>query len=163
MFSVVVGVALLAGPDAAGHGAGLVVSSPAFEDGGELPRVHTCDADNVPPEIAWSQVPGGTASIAVLVEESAVEPAPFTHWLVVGIPADARGLAAVPDGAVEVEPYNGPCPLEGAHRYQVHVYALDVAVSAADRAGFARASYGHVLAHGVMTATYEKAILVSQR
>ena len=53
--------------------------------------------------------------------------------------------------------YQGPCPPSGTHHYRFHVYALDTVIEKpADRAQFLREIRGHVLAHGLLVATYGK-------
>jgi phosphatidylethanolamine-binding protein (PEBP) family uncharacterized protein len=43
----------------------LELRTPAFEQGGTIPRRHTCDGDNVSPALRWSGVPGGTRSLVL--------------------------------------------------------------------------------------------------
>ena len=69
------------------------LSSTAFSDGGEIPTRHTCDGDDAPVPLAWSDSPAGTAEFALLMDDP--DARGFVHWLVVGIPAGADGL---PDG-----------------------------------------------------------------
>jgi len=104
-----------------------------------------CTGGNVSPEIAWSDAPAGTKSFAVLVHDpdAPTGGAGFWHWLVVDIPASAKGLAqgagdagakGLPPGARQIESdfgeaaWGGPCPPPGdaAHRYVFTVYALGV-------------------------------------
>ena len=42
------------------------VTSSAFQQGAAIPARYTCDGDNVSPPIAWTAVPEGTQSIAVI-------------------------------------------------------------------------------------------------
>lgn len=104
-----------------------------------------CGGGNLSPELSWSDPPAGTKSFAVLVHDpdAPTGGAGFWHWLVVDIPADARGLKqgagelsgkALPAGALQLETdfgdkfYGGPCPPPGApHRYVFTVYALKIA------------------------------------
>jgi phosphatidylethanolamine-binding protein (PEBP) family uncharacterized protein len=41
------------------------LSSTAFADGERVPPRHTCDGANVAPDLAWSDLPGATESLAI--------------------------------------------------------------------------------------------------
>jgi hypothetical protein len=45
------------------------LTSSAFADGGEIPVRYTCDGDNVSPPLAWSNLPEGTRSLALVVDD----------------------------------------------------------------------------------------------
>lgn len=144
----------------------LEVTSPAFSAGGSIPTPYTCEGAEAAPPLAWSEVPAGTRSIAILVDDPDAPRGTFTHWLVTGIPPATSSLAneaALPATASEglndrgTRGYVGPCPPSGRHRYRFRVYALDIAKPAATtRAAFLRAIEGHVLATGELVGTYEK-------
>lgn len=135
---------------------GITVTSTAFDAGDPVPERFSCEGENVPPPLAWTGVPAGTAELAVVIEDPDAPDGIFVHWLVVGIDATAAGLGAagVPPGA-EVLPgssdnptYIGPCPPndDGEHRYVFEVYALkappalDAATSALDKVRAIRAA-----------------------
>jgi Raf kinase inhibitor-like YbhB/YbcL family protein len=111
----------------------LTVTSNAFRDGGTIPKRFTCSGADVSPPLRWSDVPGGTRELAVLVEDPDADR--FVHWTVLGIPPAVHGLVEgdVPPEAVETEngfgdkAWGGPCPPEGdePHRYVFAVYAVD--------------------------------------
>jgi phosphatidylethanolamine-binding protein (PEBP) family uncharacterized protein len=44
-----------------------VLTSTAFEDGGTLPLVHTCDGAGSSPPLSWTGGPAGTLEYAVLM------------------------------------------------------------------------------------------------
>lgn len=111
----------------------LKITSPAFGNHERLPERHVHEADDVSPPLAWSGVPEGTTSFAVVCHDP---DAPlvdgFTHWVAYGIPSDAQGL---PEGGGELthgtnsfgnQEYNGPAPPpgHGTHHYYFWVYAL---------------------------------------
>jgi Raf kinase inhibitor-like YbhB/YbcL family protein len=113
--------------------AAFVLTSPAFHDGGTIPRRYTCDGANVSPALRWTAPPRGTRAFAVLVQD--VDADRFLHWSVLDIPSALQRLAEghVPPEAVETKNsfgdtgWGGPCPPEGddPHRYVFAVYALD--------------------------------------
>ena len=152
------------------------LSSPAFADGEPIPPRHTVDGDDVSPPLAWSGVPQGTASLALLVEDpDAPDPAAprrrWVHWAVCNIPADATALAEgagnghLPAGTIEglndwkTVGWRGPSPPVGRHRYVFTLHALDVVLArfrSFTKAQLEQAMHRHVLATAELTGTYER-------
>jgi Raf kinase inhibitor-like YbhB/YbcL family protein len=111
------------------------VNSPAFGDGAEIPRRHTCDGDNRSPRLTWRDVPTGTRSFVLIVDDPDAPSGTFTHWVLFDIPA---GLTELSEAATGVGlngrndfgkgGYGGPCPPKGhgPHRYFFKLSALDV-------------------------------------
>src|SRR5690606_38915629 len=113
----------------------------AFTSMGSIPRAHTCEGEDSSPPLEWSDLPEGTQSLALLVQDpDAPDPAApqriWVHWIVVDIPPDARGLDTgaskqLPAGARHGKndwgkaTWGGPCPPIGRHRYFFALYALD--------------------------------------
>jgi phosphatidylethanolamine-binding protein (PEBP) family uncharacterized protein len=63
-----------------------VLTSSDFAAGGPIPSVATCEGQDRSPELAWSGVPAGTKSLALIVEDpDAPDPAApkttWAHWL----------------------------------------------------------------------------------
>src|SRR5687767_1671363 len=101
----------------------LRIVSEAFQDGETIPARYTCDGENVSPPLAWSEVPSGTASFAVIVDDPDAPTGLFTHWLAYDLPAQATGLPeqvppepTLDNGARQGRNdfkrigYGGPCP-----------------------------------------------------
>jgi Raf kinase inhibitor-like YbhB/YbcL family protein len=120
------------GPPAA---AGTIrLTSAAFPAGATMPRRYTCSGDDVSPPLAWSGVPSGARSLALLVEDHDAPGGTFVHWTLWDLPPRTTALAAdtVPPGAKEgkssfgKEGYGGPCPPKGdqPHHYNFLLYAL---------------------------------------
>lgn len=143
----------------------IALTSPAFRDGGSIPRRYTCDGDGRSPALRWSGVPGGARELALVVEDPDADR--FVHWTVLRIPADAPGIAegSVPAAAVETENsfgkrgWGGPCPPEGddPHRYVFALYASDVPLqlgrnSSPDEVRAALAD--HAIARGTLTGRF---------
>jgi Raf kinase inhibitor-like YbhB/YbcL family protein len=122
--------------------------SPAFEAGANLPANSylnglDCHAENISPELQWSNAPAGTQSFVVILDDYEARGGDgFIHWAAYNIPATATGLAAnagasepdLPGGGRHAyndflkRSYGGPCPPEGpAHKYRFTVYALKTA------------------------------------
>jgi Raf kinase inhibitor-like YbhB/YbcL family protein len=105
----------------------LVLTSPAFPTGGAIPVQFSCDGAGVSPPLSWSGVPASTAELVLSVVDLDVAGPPFVHWLVVGIDPTVTGVGegGLPETAVEVSPWTGPCPPPGeSHDYQFTLYAL---------------------------------------
>src|SRR5688500_10145965 len=92
------------------------ISSPAFANGSDIPVRHTCDGNDLSPQIAWSDVPEGTRSLALIVDDPDAPRGTFTHWVLYDIPPDTNGLG---EGATlgiagrnsfGRSGYGGPCP-----------------------------------------------------
>lgn len=108
--------------------------SPAFTDGTEIPAEYTVDGRNVSPPLEWDDVPPGTRSLALLVEDPDVEPTPWIHWLIVDLPPDTtnlpEGVGKLPKGVFGTNDWNhtgygGPSPPRGRHHYVFKLFALD--------------------------------------
>jgi Raf kinase inhibitor-like YbhB/YbcL family protein len=109
----------------------ITVSSTAFTDGGDIPRRHTCDGDDVSPPLRFAGVPSQAQELALLVEDPDAPGGTFVHWVAWGIDPSAAALAEgeSPAGTgtngFRRRGYGGPCPPKGApHRYVFTVFAL---------------------------------------
>jgi Raf kinase inhibitor-like YbhB/YbcL family protein len=154
----------------------LTLTSTAFTDGGAIPRKYTCEGDDISPPLAWSGVPAGTQSLALIVDDpDAPDPAKpqrvWVHWVLYNLPPDSTGLAegiatsALPAGTGEGlndwdrTGYGGPCPPIGRHRYFHKLYALDTrldGLTTPRKAALEAAMKGHVLAEATLLGTYIK-------
>jgi Raf kinase inhibitor-like YbhB/YbcL family protein len=112
------------------------LSSPAFVPGGDIPRLFTCDGQNIPPHLVWTGAPDGTKSFVLIADDPDAPAGTFTHWVVFDIPGDRTDL---PSGARSDAVglvgrnsrgelgYTGPCPPSGTHHYHFRLSAIDVA------------------------------------
>jgi Raf kinase inhibitor-like YbhB/YbcL family protein len=143
------------------------LSSEAFTDGGEVPRRHTCEGEDVSPALTWSDPPSRTRALALIVDDPDAPVGTFTHWLAWNIDPVADGLGEGESAPVEgrndfgTGGWSGPCPprRHGAHRYFFRLHALDAALdvgSATGRRELERALAGHVLATAELMGTYER-------
>lgn len=153
----------------------IALRSPAFVDGERLPERFTADGIGISPPLFWSEVPPGTASFALLVEDpDAPTPQPLVHALVWSIPPtetqlpegamlqDAGGTAGdigrnsyFAEGWLPPDPPNG----HGSHDYVFQLFALsstpDIGANPG-RSEFVRAIRGNVLAAGMLVGTYSR-------
>ena len=143
------------------------LTSPAFEDAQRIPRKHTCEGEDVSPPLAWSGMPEGTGSLALVVDDPDAPGGTFTHWRAWGIAAAAGGL-----GEGEAPPFEGrndfgsvgwggPCPPpgHGPHRYFFRLHALEGELglpAGAAKAEVERAIAGRALAVAELVGIYER-------
>jgi len=154
----------------------LALTSPVFNQDGAIPKLYTCQDKNISPALAWSGLPAGTKSLALIVDDpDAPDPAApkmtWVHWVLYNIPVSATGLAeavapaALPPGTREGTNdwkrtgYGGPCPPIGRHRYFHKLYALDTVLpdlKLPTKTALEKAMQGHVLAKVELMGTYQK-------
>lgn len=152
------------------------IESSAFSEGEAIPREYTCEGENISPPLVWSDVPEGTQSLVLIVDDpDAPDPdAPkmtWVHWVVINISPTLTNLSEgmssshIPAGVVEGindwkrTGYGGACPPIGRHRYFHKLYALDTVLEGVDRPTktmVEKAMAGHVLAEATLIGTYEK-------
>lgn len=169
-----------AGHSGAASVAAIELTSPAFENGGVLPARHTCQGGNLSPALRWGNVPEGTRSLVVLMEDPSAPLLTYSHWVLFNLPPTLTDLPeglsptatpGVPEGAPAdaLRPvqgtngghnlgYDGPCPAEGqSRRYVIHLYALDTTLgldTKTTRDQLLDTIDGHVLGEGRITTLY---------
>lgn len=151
----------------------LKVSSAAFGPGEMIPVRHTCDGEDVSPPLRWDDVPEGTRSLALIVDDPDAPVGTFVHWVLYNIPPNRTDLPEGVPRQLEVPGigqqgtndfkdnrigYRGPCPPPGKpHRYFFKLYALDTTldiVKGASAATVERAMRGHIIAQGQLMGKY---------
>jgi Raf kinase inhibitor-like YbhB/YbcL family protein len=144
------------------------LTSPDFEEGGRIPRAHTCDGADAPPELHWSGIPSGVVELALTCEDRDAPGGPFVHWVAWAIDPTRGRLA--PDDAPRIgqgrngfgtDGYRGPCPPpgHGPHRYEFTLYAADRSIDLGPESTIAElrsAVEGHTRALATLTGTYER-------
>jgi Raf kinase inhibitor-like YbhB/YbcL family protein len=145
----------------------MTLTSPAWPDGGSMPRKYTQAGDDISPPLTWSGAPEGTASFVLIVHDldAAVGTDDVLHWMVWNIPGTSTGLPeqvaqgpTLTDGSRQISAtgpnYRGPgAPAAGpAHHYIFELFALDTAIDvpavgaspAQTRAAVMAAMAGHI-------------------
>ncbi len=152
----------------------LVLESPAFHAQGSIPARYSCEGKDVSPPLAWSGVPSGTRSLALIVDDpDAPDPAAprmtWVHWVLYNLPV---GTTELPEDLHTLPPgtqqglndwrkagYGGPCPPIGTHRYFHKLYALDTVLpdlKQPTKAQLESAMRGHILEQAELIGTYRK-------
>lgn len=147
------------------------LKSTAFQNGGEIPRKHTCDGADASPALAWQGAPAGTRAFALVADDPDAPGGTWVHWVIYDLPAAAKELPGefatietLPNGAKQglndfrKTGYGGPCPPAGApHRYFFKLYGLDAPTNLKPRATKQQlldAIKGHVLAEAELMGKY---------
>ncbi|MDP9196575.1 MAG: YbhB/YbcL family Raf kinase inhibitor-like protein [Pseudomonadota bacterium] len=149
----------------------LVLTSPAFEHGQHLPRRLTCEGENLSPRLDWKNLPPGTKSLVMIMDDPDAPNGTFHHWAMYNIPAgtssleegagtEGKGQFAINDFGHRS--YDGPLPPRGhgKHRYYFKLMALDVGrLDVPDDAkvlDVAKMARSHILAQAELMGTYER-------
>jgi len=153
----------------------LTLTSSAFSAGDEIPAEYTCDGKNISPELKWTDIPKGTRSLALIIDDpDAPDPlAPkmtWVHWVLYNIPTSTTHLSEavsdneLPEGTQQGindwkrTGYDGPCPPIARHRYFHKLFALDTVIEDLDKptkAQLEAAMQGHILAQAELKGTYQ--------
>jgi Raf kinase inhibitor-like YbhB/YbcL family protein len=114
----------------------LIIESPAFESGENIPVKYTCDGENINPPLIFKDITSGTITLALIVDDPDAPGGTWTHWTLFNINPETTAIAenSVPEGSVEGTTdfgkpgYGGPCPPSGTHRYYFRLFALDTSL-----------------------------------
>ena len=148
------------------------LASTAFEHGGRIPYLYTCEGDDISPPLQWSGAPASTRSYALVCEDPDAPRGTWIHWVLYNISGDAVELTKAVPTLPELPSgtrhgrntagdmaYAGPCPPPGKpHRYFFRLYALDILLNlppGATRAELEQAMNQHIVAQGTLMGTYE--------
>jgi Raf kinase inhibitor-like YbhB/YbcL family protein len=142
----------------------LTVSTPAFQPDGNIHSKYTCDGEGVNPPLYISNIPEGTHSLALIVEDPDAANGTYDHWIVWNIqptslikensnPGTSGNNSSGKSG------YHPPCPPSGTHRYYFHVFALDNKIDLLQgetKDKLQQAMNEHILAKGTIMGKYQK-------
>lgn len=152
------------------------LTSPSFSNQEAIPAHHTCDGQDISPELNWTGLPENTKSLVLIVDDpDAPDPAApqmtWVHWVLYNIPPTARGLPEdiaadkLPTGSLQGTNdwkrtgYGGPCPPIGVHRYFHKLYALDTLLPdlhEPTKEILEKAAQGHVIAQTELVGKYQR-------
>lgn len=150
------------------------VTSPAFQDGGMIPKKYTCDGQDISPPLKLSGVPQGAKSIALIMDDPDAPRRTWIHWVLFNLPPDISELGEKLEAKSRTSVgalhgtnswgrrkigYGGPCPPSGTHRYFFKVYALDTMLPlkpGASKKQLLSAMKGHTLAEAQIMGRYKR-------
>jgi Raf kinase inhibitor-like YbhB/YbcL family protein len=147
----------------------LVITSPSFSEGTDIPVKFSCKGENISPAIKIGSLPAEAKSLAVIVEDPDAPRGIFDHWVVWNlqplnmIAENSRDGVQGKNGSGGTG-YTGPCPPSGTHRYLFKVYALDSMLDlpvATNKRNLMNAMKEHVIAGGELTDMFSSQSKVS--
>jgi Raf kinase inhibitor-like YbhB/YbcL family protein len=142
----------------------LRVTSSAFQSNTYIPAKYTCDSSDVNPPLGVDDIPEGTKSLVLIVDDPDAPAGTWDHWVVWNIPPtgkiDENSVPGVEGlNSFRKRSYGGPCPPYGTHRYFFKCYALDVQLSLppnSRKRDVELAMKGHILAQGELMGLYKR-------
>jgi len=142
----------------------LTITSPVFENNKPIPKKYTCDGEDVNPPLNIEDIPVGTKSLVLIVDDPDAPMGTWDHWIVWNIPPKNKidedsvpGVEGLND--FRKHSYGGPCPPSGTHRYFFKVYALDVQLALSSNSrkkDVEKAMKDHILAKGELVGLYSR-------
>jgi len=167
-------IALLLLSFAAVSGSGkMTLKSAGFPEGAPIPKIYTCDGEDLSPELEWTGAPDGTRSFALICDDPDAPIGTWVHWVIYNIPKERSSLQKGLPKLVRLDGgllqglnswprtgYNGPCPPPGKpHRYFFKLYALDTVLDLKENATkekLLEAMKGRILAEAELMGTYKR-------
>jgi len=150
----------------------LSLSSTAFGNMDSIPAKYTCDGADISPPLAWSGLPSGTKSVALICDDPDAPVGTWVHWVCYDMPPSSTGLPenvpktdTIPSGGMQGITdfkrvgYGGPCPPGGTHRYFFKLYALDRVLDlepGRSKRETEQAMRGHILGQAQLIGTYSR-------
>jgi Raf kinase inhibitor-like YbhB/YbcL family protein len=143
----------------------LKIKSSAFEHNGSIPRKYTCDGEDVNPPLTIEDIPEGTHSLALIMDDPDAPMGTWDHWVVWNIPPSSKEIRENSVPGVEgmndfrKHSYGGPCPPGGTHRYFFKVYALNTTLNIganSRKKDLEKAMQDHILAKGELIGRYSR-------
>ena len=146
---------------------GFKISSPAFENNGQIPSTYACDGVNINPPLKIENIPKEAKSLALVFDDTDAPRGSYVHWILWNIDPGVKELKenSVPEGAIQgtndfkKQNYGGPCPPRRAHKYVFKIYALDTRLDLSPhstKTELEKAMKGHILSEGQLTGTYKR-------
>ncbi len=143
----------------------LKITSPVFDR--DIPRKYTCDGKNINPPLEIKNVPPGSKSLALIVDDLDAPRKTFVHWVLWNIDPEVKEIKenSVPKGAVQGKndfkknSYGGPCPPSRTHRYVFKVFALDVRLDLGSNStaiDLQNVMKGHLIAEAQLVGLYRR-------
>jgi Raf kinase inhibitor-like YbhB/YbcL family protein len=165
---IVLGAIAVGLATAIGAGGGkMKITTPAFQEGGNIPSKFTCDGSDANPPLRFEGAPAEAKSLALIVDDPDAPSGLFTHWLIWNIDPKTTAIDenSAPPNAIQGKNdfgksgYGGPCPPSGTHRYFFKVFALDRKLelpAGSKRAQLDAQMRGHVIAQGELMGRYSR-------
>ncbi len=143
------------------------LASPSFKNGQFIPSKFTCDGKDINPPLEIKNIPQGTKSLVLIIDDPDAPMGTWDHWLVWNINPKIKEIKenSIPDGGVEGlnsfgrHSYGGPCPPSGIHHYYFKIYALSKKLSLdpkSNKKDLEKAMTDSVIGEGELIGLYQK-------
>ncbi|MDD5044228.1 MAG: YbhB/YbcL family Raf kinase inhibitor-like protein [Candidatus Omnitrophica bacterium] len=140
------------------------ITSPEFESGKYIPQKFSCQGEGINPPLTIEDIPEGTKSLVLIVEDPDAVMGTYVHWVVFDIPVTGRiEKNSIPGkqgkNTSGKNNYVSPCPPTGSHRYFFKIYALDKMLNLSEtitKGELEKAMYGHILEQAELMGLYKK-------
>ena len=144
----------------------LKLESYDFSHGGEIPRKCGYKNGNKKPELSVSEIPEGTKSLALIMDDPDAMGAVgkvWVHWVVWNINSNTAAMGNNAQNGTEGMTdfgevgYGGPAPPDKRHTYVFKLYALDCKLdlpNESTKADVEKAMEGHIIEQATLTGTY---------
>jgi len=140
------------------------LTSPEFANNSSIPSRFTCKGENINPALEIHDVPTGTQSLALIMDDPDAPMGTWVHWVVFDIPV----ISKIDENSIPGKQgrnnfgrkdYGGPCPPSGTHRYFFKLYALDKMLGLAEdisKGALEKATQAHILEKAELIGLYKK-------
>ena len=144
----------------------LKLESYDFSHDGEIPRKCGYKNGNKKPELSVSEIPEGTESLALIMDDPDAMGAVgkvWVHWVVWNINSNTAAMGNDNQNGTEGMTdfgevgYGGPAPPDKRHTYVFKLYALDCDMDLpkeSTKADVEKAMEGHILEQTILEGTY---------
>ena len=155
------------------------ITSSAFTNGQQIPQKYTGQGADVPPPLAWSDLPEKTQELVLICDDPDAPRGTWVHWVIYKLPTTLTGLPEGiakqarlknPPGVLQGQNswpkgenigYKGPMPPpgHGVHHYHFTLYALEGKLTVEpglDKETLLQEIENHVLATGELVGTYQR-------
>lgn len=148
------------------------LSSIAFHSEGKIPDIYTCKGKKISPPLSWKNIPKGTKSFALIMDDLDTPIGILNHWILYNIPPDKTELPEdIPHqeqlfngiiqgkNSMKKNKYLAPCPPFGNHRYLFKIYALDIMlkiIPKMNKKRLLKSIKGHILKDSLLIGKYSK-------
>ena len=140
------------------------LTSSVFEHNQMIPKKYTCQGEDINPPLKIENIPEGTETLALIVDDPDAPVGTWVHWVVFNIqPTDEIKENSVPGDQAYNDfkkiNYGGPCPPTGTHRYFFKLYALDIVIdlqTGMKKQDLEKAMKGHILAEIELIGLYKE-------
>ena len=146
----------------------MILQSPSFEDGREIPKKYGYKYDNVSPPLKIRQIPPSAKSLVLIMDDPDAMGAVgklWVHWVVWNLEPKESDISesSLPKDAIQGTTdfggigYGGPAPPDKRHTYVFKLYALNSKIilkSGATKKQVEEAMQNHIIAQTSLSGTF---------